>query len=83
MAKYCTRKAKGPFPLLTWDLSEPFDREKWECFINLRPEGIICPSFKEKIPQSLSGWCPALRAEAFERTLAKAGPDPGAVFPPQ
>lgn len=71
MAKYCTRKAEGPFLLLTWDLSQPFDREN---LINLQPEGIICPFFfKEKSPQPLG----------FGSTLAKAGHDLGAVFPPQ
>lgn len=62
VAKYCTRKAKGPFLLLARDLSEPFDRENWECFLNLHPEGMICPFFKEKKPtlQLLCGWCLAL-----------------------
>lgn len=61
MAKYCTRKAKGPFlPLI-------FERENWGYLTNLQPEGIICPFLKGKALNHF------VEAEAFESTLAKAG----------
>lgn len=62
MVKYCTRKAKGPFLLLTRDLSEPFDRENWEYFINLHSEGIICLFSKGKIPSVTLGGAEGLGA---------------------